>query len=534
MNLTQFLEHWALAENPFKGEEARNDTVFAKVGLAVPGSAASSVAGGAGKAPMSVTHSDFEKVLGDPARPSSAIVFGEKGSGKTAIRLQLEDRIANWNAAHPNARVLLVPYDSLNPFLDAFHHRAGSMVRSGKESIEQSLARIRLHDHLDAILALVVPRVVDTILASGSGPAGLSGGIDLGEHARKTARRMDESMRWDLLLLQSIYDRPEQAATRSGELKWALRLGRSGPQLAWSLGAMLGWIPAAALAVWNWVLREPGDRQDELKYVVLALVALWLVPLIKVLVWDKLRMRGAARRVRKSVRMIARTESSLASSLSRLGQRALEGNQLPVGESEDTRYEALQRLKRILAVYGYAAIVCVIDRVDEPSIVSGSVDRMKSVVWPMLNNKFLQQEGIGFKLLLPIELRHALFKESSAFFQEARLDKQHLVERLTWTGAMLFDLCEARLRACLMPNVKPIGLLDLFAEDVTRQDVVDALDQMHQPRDAFKLLYDCLSEHCSNVTAEQGAWRIARATLETVRKRQSERVQQLYRGIRPA
>ena len=54
---------------------------------------------------------------------------------------------------------------------------------------------------------------------------------------------------------------------------------------------------------------------------------------------------------------------------------------------------------------------------------------------------------MGFKLLLPMELRHAVFRESSAFFQEARLDKQHFVEHLAWTGPMLFDLCNARMAA---------------------------------------------------------------------------------------
>jgi hypothetical protein len=198
----------------------------------------------------------------------------------------------------------------------------------------------------------------------------------------------------------------------------------------------------------------------------------------------------------------------------------------------------LDRLRRVLRHFGYAGMVVVIDRVDEPTLISGDPERMRAVIWPLFNNKFLQQEGLGVKMLLPIELRHALFKESSAFFQEARLDKQSLVERLNWTGAMLYDLCDARLKACLDPAALakdgPISLLDLFAEDVTARDLVDALDQMHQPRDAFKFLYACISEHCSNVTAEQQQWKIPRLVLETVRKQQSERVQQLYRGIRPA
>jgi hypothetical protein len=192
------------------------------------------------------------------------------------------------------------------------------------------------------------------------------------------------------------------------------------------------------------------------------------------------------------------------------------------------------RLRRVLSPLGVGSMIVVVDRVDEPTLVNGDADRMRAIVWPMLNNKFLQMERTGFKLLLPIELRHAIFRESSAFFQEARLDKSNMIERLQWTGSMLYDLCNARLQACLREGSSTISLRDLFDDDVSRQDIVDALDQMRQPRDGFKLLYQCVQEHCSNVTEDQPAWRIPRLTLDQVRKQQAERVQQLWHGVRPA
>jgi hypothetical protein len=188
----------------------------------------------------------------------------------------------------------------------------------------------------------------------------------------------------------------------------------------------------------------------------------------------------------------------------------------------------------VVSAFGFTGMLVVIDRVDEPTLVNGDTERMRSIIWPMLNNKFLQLEGMGIKMLLPIELRHALFKESSAFFQEARLDKQNLVERLSWTGAMLYDLCSTRLSVCRPANAERIGLIDLFADDVTKNDVVEALNYMQQPRDAFKFLYRCFNEHCSSVTADENSWRIERHTLEQVRRDEAERVMQLQRGIRPA
>lgn len=101
---------------------------------------------------------------------------------------------------------------------------------------------------------------------------------------------------------------------------------------------------------------------------------------------------------------------------------------------------------------------------------------------------------------------------------------------------MLYDLCDARLQACrpVPPDAPPVKLIDLFAEDVAVGDLVDALEQMQQPRDAFKLMYQCFTEHCSNVTEDQGQWRVPKHVLENVRKAQAERVKLLYRGVRPA
>jgi hypothetical protein len=162
---------------------------------------------------------------------------------------------------------------------------------------------------------------------------------------------------------------------------------------------------------------------------------------------------------------------------------------------------------------------------------------MKSVTWPLLSNALLQQEGIALKLLLPIELRHLVFRESSAFFQRARMDKQGLVDELAWTGPMLYDLADTRIAACTEPGRQPVSLSDLFAPDVTREMIVEALELMRNPRDASKLLYDCLTSACAAVTtagAGQAAFRIPRAVLDRVKREQAERVRQLAMGIRPA
>jgi hypothetical protein len=144
-----------------------------------------------------------------------------------------------------------------------------------------------------------------------------------------------------------------------------------------------------------------------------------------------------------------------------------------------------------------------------------------------------------------MELRHLLSQESAAFFQEARLDKQSMVDRLTWSGVTLLDLCNQRLSACRdglevtqadedTAQGGGATLESLFEADVSRELLIEALDQMDQPRDAFKFLYAVMQEHCRNVADNQPHYRIPRLVLESVRREHSRRREDFGRGWRPA
>lgn len=530
MNVARFFEHWGIVENPFRGEEARHDPVFLRLS-SPPDNGAPAADGQPRFRPvLPATHSEFDKIAGDPARPTTSIVFGEKGSGKTAIRLQLALRLAEHNAQHPDARVLLVPYDDLNPVVDRFCGRALG-ERSAAEA-GSALEQFRLVDHVDAILGLVVPALVDRVLDE---QGGADSGPDLSAVGPRSVRALGATLRQDLLLLQALYDRADRAPSRTLRLRRALGLGAGSRRAWWNLLAFGGWaLPVGVLVVYLLA----GGSASTIPVLVQTLaglgLVLWLVGLAKRLGWDRVWTARLGRRLRRQIRVGPRDESSYARSLGQIDPALLEPGVLPLTDSDEQRYAMLERLRRVLRALGCAGMLVVVDRVDEPTLVSGDPEKMRWLIWPLLNNKFLQQQGLGVKLLLPIELRHALFRESSAFFQEARLDKQNLVERLSWSGPMLYDLCNLRLRACLAPDAKPVGLADLFADDVTREDVIDALEQMQQPRDAFKLLYQCITLHCSNVTEEQASWRIPRYLLEMVKREQAERVRQLQRGVRPA
>jgi hypothetical protein len=538
LTLAAFLEHWSLVENPFKGEEARQDPVFTRLSSIPEPAVGSRSVAGLPKPGSRVQHPDFEKIAGDFVRPGAGIVFGEKGSGKTAMRLQMSEHVAAHNAANPRSRVLLIPYDNLNELLDRFHTRVLPTLRDKKAGPADTLKQIRLADHIDGMLALAVPRLVDALLEHSPRPGEPAAQIDLGplkDQPKRALRALDTGLKRDMLILQAVYDRPVGAEERTALLRRKLGLRRP----AWGYVelslATLGWlVPASVLAAFYGYEKRDIWADPIWSTAFFITLGVWVLFLFKKVISDRFFLGRTAKRLRRQLRTIDRGEDSFADSIRELPAGVRSQQTLPLTKSEDQRYAMLERLRRVLGPMGYSGLVVIVDRIDEPMLVSGDAERMRALVWPMLNNKFLQQDGLGVKLLLPIELRHLLFRESAAFFQEARLDKQNFIERLAWTGAMLYDLCTARLNACRPEGSSPIALTDLFAPDVTRQDLIDALDQMHQPRDAFKLMYQCISEHCSNATTDAADYRVTRPVLDLARKQQAERIRQLYMGVRPA
>jgi hypothetical protein len=532
MNVSTFFRHYGIDENPFRAEEARHDAVFNRVD-------------------DRCFHPDFEKICGEFDRPGPAIVFGERGSGKTAIRLQIQHQLEAFNASHPEGKCLPLVYDELNPVLDRFTRHVG---RAGSP---EALKRLALVDHIDAILNAAVPVIVDRILgdrgpaAAGPGGAGAAGGsiapgsggaagagsIDLGGDAAKRARHMDAATKHDLLVLQACYDRPEVAGHRTRRLRNALRYraARRTGLLRW-LAIVVG-VAAVAALVWSLIL-PPAERLWAWNATIFAL-ALAAAAFGAGYLWLWTRSALIARDLARRLRVVDRPAASFRESLATLHTNDLLASRLPRSDDDDLRYAMLSRLLNVIRSFGYASIMVLIDRLDEPTLVNGEPARMQSVVWPMLNSKFLQQERIGVKLLLPLELHYLLARESPEFFRGARLDKQNMIERLQWSGAVLYDLCTARLNACRREAAAEPGrdgamaLRDLFDASVTHQDLVDALDQMQQPRDAFKLLYQVVQEHCSNVPDAKPQWTIPRLVLDAVRKRQAERLGAMLRGTRP-
>ena len=513
MEISTFLRHHGLLRNPFEAEEARHDPVFTEM---IDGD---------------TTHPDLEKILGDVSEPSSAVVFGEKGSGKTAIRLVAGRRIAAHNRMHPERSVLAVGYDDLNPFLDriAERHRR----RLGTNRPETLLGHVRLEDHQDAILSLATTKLVNALLGT-TDPGAET--VELPDDAAARLKQMPHRVRLDLATLAALYDEPRSGTALPRWRALAKRLGvtafpslttlRYGAAILLAIAAVSGLVHAVG-AWWS----APPVWASPIGWGSLALSAagwLWWG-------WRHLEVGLLARKLKREMPAVGRTPGELRRMLATLSRGEVQTRPMPVPgvDTREARYELTQHLIGALEPLGYRAILVLVDRVDEPTLVMGKTERMQPVVWPLFDNKFLQQNRVGIKLLLPLELRHRLYREPPEFFQQARLDKQHFVDRLSWSGAVLYDLCSGRMRRCAGEN-GPKSLKDLFEADVSREMIVDALDQMHQPRDAFKFLYHVIQEHCRTVPNDQEAFLIPRLTLESTRRQEAQRVQELAQGHAPA
>ena len=527
MNTEKFFEHWGVKENPFRAEEARHDAVFTRMNAKKDAQGSDSEDEGDDDAHAhglpTISHPHFGKIAGDLAHPASAVVFGDNGSGKTAIRMQMAHMVRQWNAKNPDDRVLLVSYDDHNALLDAF------VQHMGISDSHKALSKFELVDHIDALLHTVVPPMTDALL----GDLRQAPMVTLQDKPSRVIRKISPMVRRELLLLQSVYDRPHDAAERTPQLRNRLKIYQgTGGQFA-RFYAKVGWVLPVAAAAYGFLFADDAYKGGlEVKAAVGALLALWVFA-YGTASWARMRVGRLGRALGRAIRIIPRSGPSYAQSLAAIPHEVYRGNECPKTRSDDHRYALLAALKRGLGGMAYKSLLVVVDRVDEPTIISGDTKLMKAFVWPMFNNKFLQWEGSGIKMLLPAALRNAVFRESHDFFQEARLDKQNMIERLDWTGTMLYDLCNARMQACQKKGTEPLFLIDLFDEDVNKEDIIEGLALMKQPRDAFKFVYQCLTRHCGQTTAEDGNWRIPKIVLQYVRDQQVARLAGMTEGTGP-
>ncbi len=485
MKITQFLSHHGVQDNPFGQEDAQSDQVFRQHCL------------------DSTHHPAWDKILGSPQEPSTAIVFGEKGSGKTALRLQLVQELSHFNQKHPSQRVFVIEYDDLNPFLDCFAQKLPSWRRQPEKALNQW----RLWDHMDAILTLGVTQLVSVIV--GDPPVARDEGNII---TQQQIDNLTALQRRDMLLLSAFYD---NSRAMSPMQRWKLvrkKLGFSTWKSQLDLAAGLA-VTLVTLAIWGSIKFDTlGNR--------FAVLGKWWFWLILVIGWGPWLWRQAglmwtAWRIKRQIRVTEHQTNTVRGMLSRFERQQLANQPIPSRDRSDDRYELINKFRGILTALGFDGIVVIVDRVDEPHLINGNPERMKSFLWSMFDNKFLKHPGIGFKLLLPKEVYPYVNRGDREFYERSRLDKQNLIQSLEWTGESLYDLANARLAACAtLPNTKP-SIKDWFEDGISQSELIATLARLRVPRHLFKFFYRLLVSHCNRSTEENPQWKIDRATLQS-------------------
>ncbi len=478
MKVDQFLAHHGIGENPFGQEDALSDHVFRESCL------------------DGTHHAAWDKIYGSPANPSTSVVFGEKGAGKTALRLQIVERLESYNKEHADARVFVVEYDDFNPFLDSFRER----LHGWRKKPNHALKRWRLWDHMDAILSLGVGKLVKTILH----PDLADGTVVVDDAALGKLSRLQKR---DLLMLDAFYHHAydEPPLQRWSKLRRKLHYSNLKAYVDPAIGAA---VTVLTLAVACGVMGAS------------ALITWWVWAIVAggwaLYGWRQLQLCWTGWRIARQIRVFDHLSNTLRRLLSRFPKQELDGQPLPSKDRSDDRYELLAKFQSTLKTLGYTSIVILVDRVDEPHLVNGSAERMRDLLWPLFDNKFLKYPGIGFKLLLPQEVTYYLQREEKEFYERSRLDKQNLVQSLEWTGESLYDVTNDRLKACAANGqADSVSIKNLFEDGISREELIGTFSRMRVPRHLFKFLYRLLVDHCKRFPEDSPNWKISRETLQS-------------------
>jgi hypothetical protein len=482
MKIQQLLEHHGVARNPFSEEDAQTDPVFKDHCI------------------ESTFHPTWDKIYGDPSEPSTSIVFGEKGAGKTALRLQIARHLQQYNKSHPDRRLLVIHYDDFNPFLDRFRERLSARR---KRRAERVLKEWKLWDHMDSILSVAVTGLIDRILQTQQPSPLVDADID-----QQAIDRLDRHQARDLLLLAGCYDGSTATTFKDRWQALRRRLRFSTLHSKWPLVQGIGWTVVVAALI---ISLAAAGRAEWIKpfWLYLALAAAGWCPWL----WRWLRCFWLSRRIFKQMRVSNRDRRSLRQMMLQFTASEIAGQPLPDKESTDDRYEMLMKLQGILQTLRMQGILVLVDRLDEPHLINGSAELIKALLWPMLDNKFLKHPGLGLKIMAPIELTRFIDREERDFYQRARLDKQNMVSSFEWSGEALYDVANARLAACAVESTQP-RLSDLFDETVSERRIIEALRRLRTPRHLFKFLYRLLVSHCNSHVDGDPVWQISSEAFE--------------------
>lgn len=494
-------KHWGLSAEPFVHEDADKDPILSRIDAAA-------------------AHSSFDRIYGNPETPGPGIVFGEKGSGKSGLRLALQRRIAEHNQTHPDSRVFVADYTSFDYFLDQYR-QAAKLPPVPNKSVPKILDRFGIADHLDSILSVGVTALADELIEDG-----------------KAGKKLDRKFKIDLLTLASLYYDSKRRARDEAlhKLHGALRFfnARKGMRrildvLVILLGVVLVLVPhAGAFGIEHG--RDLGSPTLWHGAGIAVLAALGIYTLVR-----RFSVHRLATSASRSIRVLPREPKLVAGFLDTLPASVRRGIAVPVDADEATRYHLLQRFLGVLEPLGYSCAYILMDRVDESTVLAGKEEWIRPFVEKILDHRLLQHPGLGCKFFLPIELAKVYMGASPEELKRMRLDKANTIQELRWTGQELYEIANQRLRAARDGERASVDLREYFEPGLDPEDVKETLHELGTPRHAFGFLSALFSEYCRNLPdeleSESPDWRVTRSHFDVVRSAWADRARVLRRAM---
>lgn len=504
-------QYWGMTQEPFMCEDADKDIILQSMN-------------------KSAVHSGFDRIYGNPNEPAPGIIFGEKGSGKSALRLMMRRNIDEFNEQNPEKKVFLIEYTDFNQFISNYSSTLPSRSDEAGDA-KEVISRWKLSDHLDCILSLGFTKLVDEIVQSG-----------------KPAKKMQHKHAADLLIGTSMYYHSEENTTVDAvkTLNRYYGFGSLRPLMKWLIALALSGV-SVFIFMFIFIMMlvtyfNLPVGSEELRNYLMSLnpyiyygtgAGLFVVTWF----WFFITRSGpffSARRAARGIKAVSKDPKITAKILLKLPPRERKDFVLPKSNDEATRYDWLQRFTALINQFGYQGIYVVVDRLDEPSQLSGREDLMRQFIEKMLNIKFLQYPHIGIKLFLPIELDSLHRNASPEQLKRMRLDKSNLISEFKWSGQELYEIANQRMQACI-EGESNVTLADLFGDDLDFEYVKETLNMLGTPRYAFgflsSLVTDYVKELPNDLPENDPRWKINRNQFDIARSNWLDRTGVLRRVL---
>lgn len=487
MFMQKWRDFWGLSEDPFTCEDADKDLILTEVDTAA-------------------VHWSFDRMYGNPRMPAPAIVFGEKGSGKSALRLMINRRLDEFNEKNPDEKVFKIEYIDFNTYIENFRRTIG--VRGDyDQAAKEAISRWKISDHIDSILSLGVTKLVDEIINS-----------------KDKSKKMGHKEKLYLLIMTAIYYHSEKRTAKEAIQKLKRHYGMASfrPWCRW-IWVIVGTVLSLGIGVFPFIshILNVPESLTSMNMVwhlvgITGLVAVW-----GIFLFIQSSIRAQASRADRCVKILQHDTINLANVLKGLSPKERREFILPRGSDAASRYQLLDQFISLLDNFGYKGVYVLLDRIDEPSMLSSRIDLMRPFIETLMDIKFLQYPKLGLKLFLPIELDEIYRNASPEQLKRMRLDKSNLIGELKWSGQELYEIANQRMQSCQKENGKQNQLAELFEEDFDFHILRDTLTMLGTPRYAFGFFSSLFTEYVKDLPNDlpenDPRWRVTRSYFEVTK-----------------